>query len=144
MASFKDRHGGEWALVVTVDAIRKVRADTGYDLAAIFTAEGMSRLADPCLLVDVLCALAGGQVAAKQLTAAKFGELFDGEALEAASNALLEASIDFLPSGRRDVIRKLWSKADEVATAATELMAGEIAGLTAESLGLRPKISGLS
>jgi hypothetical protein len=74
--------------------------------------------------------------------AAKFGELFDGETLEAATNALLEASVDFLPQGRREVIRKLWGKADEVATAAAELMEASVDGLTMESLGLRPKSSG--
>jgi hypothetical protein len=143
MAMFQDSQGGNWSLIVTVDAIRRVRHETGYDLAAIFTAEGMTKLSDVVLLVDVLCSLVGGQLAARGLTAAKFGELFDGETLERATNALLAASVDFLPSGRREVIRQLWSKADEVATAATELVGAEIAGLTPERLGLASRSSGL-
>lgn len=144
MSNFKDRHGGEWLLSLTVETIRRVRSETGYDLAAIFTAEGMTKLGDVSLLVDVLCCVAGGQVAAKGLTAKSFGELFDGETLEAATNALLEASISFLPSSRRDVIRKLWSKADEVATAAAELVAAKIEGMTTESLGIQRVSSGSS
>jgi hypothetical protein len=143
MAEFEDKSGTRWALHVNVEVIRRVRAETGYDLAQVFTADGMNKLAaDVCLLVDVLCVMAGGQVAQKGLTAAKFGELFDGETLEAATNALLEASIDFLPLGRREVIRKLWGKADEVATAAAELVEANVDKLTPESLGLRPKTSG--
>lgn len=143
MATFKSRGGREWAVVVNVDAIRKVRQETGYDLAQIFTAEGMSGLRDVVLLVDVLASLLGGQIEKQGLTLESFGQLFDGETLEAASNALLEASVDFLPSGRRETIRKLWSKADEVAAAATELVGAEIASLTPEKLGLVPRSSGL-
>lgn len=142
MATFKSRGGREWAVVVNVDAIRKVRQETGYDLAQIFTSEGMNGLRDVVLLVDVLASLLSGQIEKQGLTLESFGQLFDGETLEAASNALLEASVDFLPLGRREVIRKLWSKADEVATAATELVGAEIASLTPERLGLVPKSSG--
>lgn len=145
MAKFTDRQGGEWVLTLTVETIRRVRSETGYDLAAVFTAEGMTKLTDPSLLVDVLCSVVGGQLASKQLTPKQFGELFDGDSLESAANALLEASVDFLPSGRREVIRKLWSKADEVATAASEVLAAKIEGLSVAdvlSVGTRPQTSG--
>lgn len=147
LAKFVDRQNGEWVLTLTVETLRRVRSETGYDLASVFTAEGMQKLTDPSLMVDVLCSAVGGQLAARGLTPKAFGELFDGETLEGAANALLEASVDFLPSGRREVIRKLWSKADEVATAASEVLAAKIDGLTVEEMlsgGTPQRISGSS
>lgn len=63
--------------------------------------------AEPETLVRLLWMFCADQAAAKNITEEDFGELFDGDVLEAAVAAVMEAVVDFFPKARgRDEIRK--------------------------------------
>lgn len=121
MATFTDSSGNQWQLRVDVDTIRKCRRDTGYDLSKIFTESGMVTLRDDVvLLVDVLWSMCESQAVARQVSAFDFGRSLVGDAIEAAGAALLDASIDFLPQARREVMTALMGKVNEVIPAANQ------------------------
>ena len=102
---------------IDVGLIRKVRASCGVDLAKLFTQEGLAALADPVQLVDVLWVMCESQANAQRVSPEEFAASLVGDEIEAAAGALAEASIDFLPSSRQEAMRKLLSRATELAAA---------------------------
>jgi hypothetical protein len=117
-AKFSDQLGREWVLEVTVPAIRKVRAATGYDLARMFTPERLGELtADVLRLVDVLAELCREQFERAGLTKDDFEAGLVGDAFERALDALMAAGSDFLPLAQAEIVRGLWAKTRQAATA---------------------------
>lgn len=141
MASFRDRAGREWQLTLSVAAMRAVKMQTGFDLARMFTPEAMTALADdPGLMVDVLWVLVAEQ-RPKDMAEEDFAAVFDGDALEAAEEALTAAAIDFLPRSRRALMSSVRDKAQEITRARMELVQSRLAELTLDDL-LPPQSSG--
>lgn len=63
--------------------------------------------AEPETLVRLLWMFCADQAAAKGIPEEEFGELFDGDTLEAAVETVMEAVVDFFPKARgRDEIKK--------------------------------------
>lgn len=111
MARFKDNAGREWSLSLNVNILKQVRSELEVDLLDLAHGAVLDRLAnDPALLVDVLYLIAKPQAERASVTAEQFGEAMVGDALDAASEALIEALVEFLPSKKRGLLRKLMEK----------------------------------
>lgn len=118
MQSFRDSQGRLWDLSVTVAAVRRVKALTGVDLYALLE-DGFGPLADllsdPCKLADVLYAVCRPAAEERQVTDEQFGEALAGDVLDAASEALVQAVIDFFPQPEgREHLRRVVRKGREV------------------------------
>jgi hypothetical protein len=107
MKSFKDTQGREWRITVNVTTIKRVRDLAGVDLLHVLDGKGadgrslIERLiADPILLVDVLYAVCRPQCAELKVSDESFGEAMAGDAIEAATAALLDEIVSFSPSPR--------------------------------------------
>src|SRR4051812_25554865 len=97
MRSFKDKERRDWELVVDVGQIKRVRDLVKVDLYRIDT-ESERLFGDPVLLVDTLYVLCKTQCESRKFTDEDFGRGLDGDSLHEASNAVMDAVIDFFPS----------------------------------------------
>lgn len=117
MKTFKDNQGRQWQVSVTVGSVKRVRGEVEVDLLKLGDGDKnlIGRLTgDPCLLVDVLYSLCRPQADALGVTADQFADAMAGDAVEAATMALLGDIADFFPSGRREVMNKLVGKVREI------------------------------
>ena len=120
MKTFVDGQGREWAVEINVNVIKRVRDLLKIDLLEIVEGQLIERLiGDPILLCDVIYVVCKPQAEAKNITDEDFGQAMAGDAIEAATKALLEELADFSPSPRdraniRSVIEKTWQALDKV------------------------------
>lgn len=97
--SFADRTGAVWNLDITVAALKRVRALTGFDLGSALTAEGLSvLLGDIATAVDVIFALVKPEADERGTTDEAFGAALAGDTLDGALRALVRALVSFCPS----------------------------------------------
>jgi hypothetical protein len=119
MKTFTDTQGRIWNIAVTVDAIKRVRALTGTDLLTVAGGDLLERLSnDPVLLADVLYAVVKPEADTKQISDADFGRALAGDAIGAATTALLEDMVDFFPSQKRRLLGTALQKLNAVQSAA--------------------------
>lgn len=114
--SFTDEQGRRWIVKITVATLKRVKELTDADLASVVEGELLGRLsADPVLLCDVLYAVCKPQAEREQVTDEQFGEALAGDALGAATEALLGAIVDFFPDRtRRDNLLRVLDKSKQV------------------------------
>jgi hypothetical protein len=113
MKSFRDTKGRDWTIDVNVASARRVKAAVHVDI--IGDGKVFAQLsADVEAFVNVLYVLCKAQADADGITDEQFGEGLAGDALEAATTALLEEIADFFPKDRRAVLRQVVTKMDEV------------------------------
>ena len=109
MAELKDRV--EKIGPVNVDAIKRVRSLVGVDLMQAVGGKLLERLvSDPVLLCDVLYAVCKAEADAKNVSDEDFGRALAGDAIDAATTALLEELVDFFPQAKRRVLGKAMGK----------------------------------
>lgn len=130
---FTDLRGRSWLVEITVAVKKRLRAETQFELSALFDADGrlLVRLAtDPEWLVDVLYCVLREQLAVKQVGPEEFAASLGGQPLGDAYDALIGAVIDFFPQSRaRDVLRGIVRKGDEAKTRALDAIDARIASL---------------
>lgn len=101
MKTFTDTAGRTWTVAINVDAIKRVRSLTKTDLLAIVEGELVERLMrDPVLLCDVIYAACKPEADARNVTDEEFGRAMAGDAIEAATVALLDELVAFCPNPR--------------------------------------------
>jgi hypothetical protein len=111
MHTFTDATGRTWSVAINVDTVRRVKALAGVNLMDVVEGQLVARLqTDPVLLCDVLYAVCKPQADAQNVTDEDFGRSMAGDAIEAATEALLEDLTDFFPSGQRGLMRKALGK----------------------------------
>lgn len=113
MTAFKDTSGRTWTLALNVDALKRVRALCDVDLMDVVQDRGelLGRLSsDPVLLCDVIYAICKPDADAKGASDEDFGRAMAGDAVDQATNALLEALVDFFPGPRRAVLARVFKK----------------------------------
>jgi len=100
--SFRDSEGRQWDVEVDVVTIKRVRDSLGVNLLELATEESKlpERFNDPVFCVDVLYTLCRDQADKRNVSDEKFGRSLTIDAIEEASDALMEGVIDFF---RRDV-----------------------------------------
>jgi hypothetical protein len=107
MHTFTDNQDRSWTIRVDVNAIKRVRKILSLDLNRLMhDKELLIEIAqDTVLLVDLLYVLVEDQCKAKNVTDTDFGSALVGDAIDAASEALLKAIIDFFPMRRRKALQ---------------------------------------
>lgn len=131
MPTFTDIAGRDWRITLTVDTVAHIRRETGVNLNDVFARDRdgqtpITRLAgDPEALVGVLFAACEKQIAELGLSPRDFSARFDGDALESATTALLEALCDYFPTRLREPMhrarRKIEGRIQEVQITDAEL-----------------------
>jgi hypothetical protein len=122
MQTFKDKNGTLWRIELNVGSAKRVKADCGVNLIDIVTVGDnnvettvFERLAgDIELLINVLFSLCSAQAASSGIDAEKFAELFTGETVELATDALINEIINFSPPIRRKMLVKLWQMSTDL------------------------------
>ena len=124
MHSFKDNAGRTWAVSVTVDTIKRVRALVNVDLLNVFDGKLVAQLAsDPVLLCDALYAVLKPEADAQKVSDVDFGRAMAGDAIEHATTALLDELADFSRNAaQRQVTHKALAKMRAVEARALVLM----------------------
>ena len=117
MRIFKDSMGREWALDITVSALKRIRTIAGIDLGdlqELLSGKPLDRLAaDVVLLGDALYAALFPEIQRRGLSREDFESGLVGDALNASSIALLESLADFFPKGPGALLRAILAKAME-------------------------------
>ncbi len=111
MKTFTDNAGNTWSLSITVDAVKRVRSLLSVNLMDVIEGTLLEKLSeDPVLLCDVLFAVVKPEADAKGITDEQFGRAMGGDAIEAATAALLDDLVDFFPSQRRKLLGRALAK----------------------------------
>ena len=124
MKTFADNAARTWAITVNVAAVKRVRELLQVNLLEIADQKArlLERLVDdPCLLCDILYCLVKPEADAKNITDEDFGRALAGDALGAATDALLSEIADFFPKGRREILQKILGKLTALQDKATSL-----------------------
>ena len=101
MKVFKDNAGREWTVEINVAALKRVKSLSGVDLLGVLDGTLVERLIrDPVLLCDVVYAVCKPQADERSVTDEDFGRAMAGDAIEQATEALLEELVGFCPSPR--------------------------------------------
>jgi len=107
MRTFTDNNGHHWDVTINVHAVKRVRALVDVDLMRVLDGGLLERLVgDPVLLCDVIYALVKPEADAREISDEDFGRAMAGDAIDRATQALLEELVDFFPEGRRKVLAK--------------------------------------
>lgn len=116
MSKFTDNKDREWELLVNVPTIRDVRKTCKVNLGDP-TGRAIDAIAkDPELLVDVLFVLCESQAKERDVSADDFGRALFGDEIDAATEALIEAHVNFSRGRTRLLLRKTMEKTKEART----------------------------
>jgi len=119
MASFEDTQGRKWHLSIDINTIRRVRTMTGFDLYKMVefgnnnggTIRQLTE--DVILLVDVLYAIVKPDADQAGITDEEFGAALGGDVLGRATEALLDAYINFCPSRQSKILTAIRERLTE-------------------------------
>lgn len=101
MQSFKDNAGRQWSVEINVATLKRVRGLTGTDLMQVIEGTLIEKLIrDPVLLCDVVYAICKPEADTRSVSDEDFGKAMAGDAIEAATTAVLEGLVGFCPSPR--------------------------------------------
>lgn len=141
MRTFKDRAGREWVVEINVGTVKRVRSLLAVNLLDAVGGQLLETLAgDPEQLCNVIYAILKPQADAKGVTDQQFGESMAGDAIAAATDALLEELADFFPQPRRGLLQNAIQKMKTLdALAVTE--AGKLLASDRLETLLREKIA---
>ena len=121
MKTFTDNAGRTWSLAVNVDSIKRVKSLLGVDLMESVDGKLLERLtSEPVLLCDVVYALVKPQADAAGVKDEDFGRSMAGDAIDVATQALLEDLVDFFPSRRRTLLASVLAKMKKLDGLATQ------------------------
>ena len=114
MRTFTDAEGRDWLVTINVATVKRVRAACDVDLMAVVE-EQCKLLAqfvdDPVLFGDVLYVVCQAQANERGVTPEQFGEMLANDLLQKATDAFLEALVDFFPQEtKRTALRRLLEK----------------------------------
>ena len=115
MRLWKDAEGHEYKTQITVAEVRNLKSELGVNLMEIASGDLLQRISDDiCLLCDILYVIHREQAQAFGITDADFGRNLYGDALEDATHAFMEETINFFPSAKtRALLKKAMVKGQE-------------------------------
>jgi len=127
MARFKDNAGRTWPVIINVDAVKRVKETLKFDdrplnlMTCVEDGEFLARLAaDPVLLCDLIFVVCKPDADAQGVTDTDFGRAMAGDAIEHATDAFLEALVEFFPAKKRRLLGKALAKLSEFQDLAIE------------------------
>ena len=105
MANFRDSNGNEWTIHLDGPAIMAVRLETDPEFLKGDPNETIERMrVDLVLLCEVVHALCKKQIAERGMTDEQFYKGVIGDTIDVATDALLKAVLDFIPSHTRSIV----------------------------------------
>ena len=111
MKTFTDNAARAWTIQVNVDALKRVKSLLDVDLMEAVDGKLLQRMLDePILLCDIIYAMCKPQADAASVTDEDFGRAMAGDAIDNATQALLEELVDFFPQRRRALLTKVLDK----------------------------------
>lgn len=111
MKTFTDNAARAWTIQVNVDALKRVKSLLDVDLMEAVDGKLLQRMLDePILLCDIIYALCKPQADAAGVKDEDFGRAMAGDAIDNATQALLEELVDFFPQRRRALLTKVLDK----------------------------------
>lgn len=120
MHSFHDSQGRKWSLSLSLAQAKKLKDTLGVDL--LDGGPSINRLAsDPYTVANVLYLLCESQAAAAGVTDEQFGEALAGDAIDDATEALLNALVDFFPKRQRGTLKMMLEKLTQANSQAVTL-----------------------
>lgn len=116
MSKFTDTEGRDWLVAINVQSGKEVREKcNGLDLFDVGAKAGdtfLSLVTNPVILVDTLYVLCAKQADERDVSDEDFGRAMAGDAIEGATEAFVEALVNFTPNLRdRQRIQVAWEKA---------------------------------
>ena len=135
MKSFKDNAGRTWTVCVNIDAVKRVRALLHVDLLDAAQGDLVERLSsDPVLLCDLVYCLVKPEADALNVSDADFGRALAGDAIDAATTALLEELVDFFPAPKRRLLKKALGKLTTLQAEAVNLAEAQLDALDLQTV----------
>ena len=124
MKQFTDTQGRSWTIEINVAALKRVKGLTGVDLMDVLDGDLVQRfIRDPVLLCDVLYAVCKPQADKENITDEDFGRAMAGDAIERATESLLDEIVSFCPNPRdRAALGKVLEATRTAMTKARDLM----------------------
>lgn len=112
---FRDATGREWSTSINVTTVKRVKERADVLLTDAADSDLVERLyGDVMLLSDVLAAVCLPKIVESGMTATDFGELLAGDVIDHACESLMDDLVLFFPSGRREVVRTIWTAARDL------------------------------
>lgn len=111
--SFQDKNGKSWTILLDAPTLEDIKNQFKVDLTALSEDPFNQLAADPIKLVNILYLVCKDQCDQQGVTSREFGRNLK-PGLDEPTEALLEALIDFFPSGKRSSIRALLSTNQEM------------------------------
>ena len=135
MKQFKDNAGRTWTVDINVATLKRVRGLAGVDLMQVIEGTLIEKfIRDPVLLCDVVYAICKPEADAAKVSDEEFGKAMAGDAIEAATGAVLEELVAFCPSPRdRANLGRVLQATNRVLDKARDLTEKRIETLTSES-----------
>lgn len=136
MAKFSDASGRDWTFSITVDSAKTIRDDVGLDIMSIKDVDQFAEIVggDSWAVLDAVALLCEPSFERHGVTAKTFFESLDGDAVESAVKAFVEAVIDFFPQRRREALKTLLAKFEAIEAAAVKRLKTEIETADADQL----------
>jgi hypothetical protein len=115
MHEFKDGKNRAWKLEINVSSLKRVKSLLAINLLDVINGDSRGGLlqdiaGNPELLCDIIYTLIKPQADAAAVTDEQFGEAMAGDAIGAATDALLEELCDFFPQPRRGLMQNALKK----------------------------------
>jgi hypothetical protein len=111
MKTFKDNAGRSWTVAINVAAVKRVKSLLDVNLMEAVEGDLLERLSvDPILLCDVVYVLCKPEADEQGVSDEQFGQAMAGDAIEHATNAMLEELVDFFPLAKRRALAKAFEK----------------------------------
>ena len=106
MKTFKDNAGRTWTVDVNIATVKRVKSLLKVDLTDAVEGKLLDRfILDPILLCDVIYVICKPEADKEKITDEQFGQAMAGDAIEHATEALLEELINFFPELKRPALR---------------------------------------
>lgn len=107
---FKDTEGSVWTLSISVRNYITIKQKFGIDISDVFSRDNnwLAQLAaqdDLSSLIGLLLEVTSAERESRGLSEEAFFDLFDGDTLEAATTAFIEAIVLFLPAHKQAAMR---------------------------------------
>jgi len=135
MRQFTDSQGRTWEVKLTLGAAARIKAALSVDLLTGGGVEFLGKMAkDPFLAWEVLWVLVADQAKAAGISKEAFAESLDGDTMDPAHLAFMEAFVDFFPPAQRTVLRRLLERAGETRTRALTRAAAKLEALDLDQL----------
>lgn len=120
MQVFQDGKGREWSIEINCYALKSIQKHLQADLMELVH-EGLEPIFNsPTLLCDILFVLCKDQADKRRVKDDDFGMSLSGDVIKKATDALVEAIIDFFPDEKkREAIRRGMSLREKAETEST-------------------------